>query len=327
MQRLLACLCCLVLGTCSGQHEAFVETPTDYASNLSEPIVSVQIAGLGNCSDHDSGNLRLDSTEPVTVIIHGCFSSAGRFRSMAEVFEFHGQQTLCFSYDDRYRLTTSAKQLKEAITELSEVLEKPEITLIGHSQGGLIARRALVSEQADDSDIHNIDIELVTISSPFGGIESASHCGSTTAAWLSLGIVKLICQVITGRKYQDIPPNSAFIEQPGHLASSVKRHLKIVTDETDTCRVDDGQGTCIEDDFVFSVDEQYQHIVDAQPAIVPLEVKAGHVEIVGDGSQVPEKLIGILQQQGYLRATPPAAEQDLAVLLARLYRRTAPSFP
>ena len=321
LRLLLICWCCLVIGACSSQDETFAETLTDYASNLSEPNVSVRIAGLTNCTDYDSGKLRLNSKEPVTVIIHGCFSSAGRFRSMAEVFEFHGQQTICFSYDDRERLTTSAMQLKEALANLAQVLENPEITLIGHSQGGLISRRALVSDPVDDSSIDNVDFKLATISSPFGGIEAASHCSSTTAAWLSLGIVKLMCRAITGRKYQDIPPNSPFIEQPGNLLPSVGQHLKIVTDEADTCRVDDGQGTCIEDDFVFSVNEQYQQIVDSQSAIVPLEIKAGHVEIVGDGGQVPQKLIEILQQQEFLRATPPAAKQNLATLLARIYLR------
>ena len=318
-RHILAWLCCAAVVACSSHERDFVETPANYPSNLSNPNVSVRIAGLSNCSDRDSDPLRLNTAEPVTVIVHGCFSSAGRFRSIAEVFEFHGQQTICFSYDDRERLTTVASQLKTALAELSQLFENPEITLIGHSQGGLISRRALIANQADSLEKQDIDIQLTTISSPFGGIEAASHCGSTTAAWLSLGMVKLMCHAITGSKYQDIPPNSPFIEQPGELISSVKSHLKIVTDETDSCRRLNDRGGCAEDDFVFSVEEQQQTIVDAQPATRPLNVKAGHVEIVGDGSQVPKKLIAILQQRGVMRDTPPAAAADLEKLLAGLY--------
>ncbi len=322
--RPLVYLCCLLLVACSSQDDAFIEIPTNYPSNLSDPNVSVQIASLGNCTNHGNGDLRLNTSEPVTVIVHGCFSSAGRFRSLAEVFAFHGQQTVCFSYDDRERLTTSASQLKTALEELASVLEEPRISVIGHSQGGLIARHALTTGQpnnlANSTEAkRDMEIELATVSAPFGGIAAAAHCGSDTAAWLSLGIVKLVCQMITGRKYQDIPATSDFILKPGELIPSVSRHLKIVTDETGTCRVHDASGACVEDDFVFSIAEQNQPLVNAQAGLIPLEVKAGHVEIVGNSNQVPTKLIGLLQQQGFLRQTPPEDSENLAKLLAGLY--------
>jgi hypothetical protein len=46
----------------------------------------------------------------VTILVHGCFGSAGRFRPLAQVYAFQGQQTACFSYNDRNRLFTSKAQ-------------------------------------------------------------------------------------------------------------------------------------------------------------------------------------------------------------------------
>jgi hypothetical protein len=317
--RTVVFLCCFVLGACAHQEETYVDAPLSNAGYLPDPDVTVQIESLSNCTHRDSGELHLDSREPITVIVHGCFSSAGRFRSLADVFAFHGQQTVCFNYDDRDSLTDSSRELITALEELSAVFEKPDITVIGHSQGGLVARRALIEERSDSIDIAEANIDLATISAPFGGIEAAAHCGSKTLTWLSLGLVKPIIHIITGRKYRDIPSTSDFILQPGQLGPTVTRHLKVVTDEVDTCRIFGKRGNCVEDDYVFSVDEQYQQDVDAQVGVLPVQVKAGHVEIVGDANTVPEKLIGILQQHGVLGPTPAEDAEALAKLLADLY--------
>jgi hypothetical protein len=256
------------------------------------------------------------------VIAHGCFSSAGLFRSLAEVFAFHGQQAVCFDYNDRASLAASSQELVTAIGTLSRHLPQARISVIGHSQGGLIARRAFTDAQGDRPGMANTAIGLTTISAPFGGIEAAAHCGSTALAWLSLGLVKPVCQLITGSKYAEIPPGSEFISHPGRLIPAVTRHLKIVTDETGTCRRYGERGVCIEDDYVFSLAEQAQPAVDADARLAEVLVKAGHVEIVGDAVTAPEKLIAILQQQGILNTTPPELKRSLAQLLERLY--TAP---
>lgn len=313
-----------MLGACASQQETDSDAPLSNASYLPEPDIAVQLSSLSNCTHAESDELRLNSHEPVTIIVHGCFSSAGRFRSLADVFAFHGQQTVCFNYDDRDSLVSTSQQLVTAIEELSAFLQAPNITVIGHSQGGLVARHALIDERDGRLAVDDIEIDLATISSPFGGIRASAHCGSKALAWLSLGLVKPICYIVTGRKYREIPANSDFIVRPGQLVASVNRHVKIVTDEVGTCRVYDEHGTCTKDDFVFSVEEQNQQIVDAQPDLLPLLVKAGHVEIVGDGNTAPEKLIGILQQQGILNATPEEDSEELAKLLVRLYSAQEP---
>lgn len=229
-------LCCLLLAACASTPENEKHSPLSNSELLPQANLAVNIPFLSNCTQPDDATLHLNSHEPVIVIVHGCFSSVGRFRSLADVFAFHGQQAICFNYNDRDRLTDSSADLITAISELSKVLQQPKITVIGHSQGGLVARRALIAEREDHLETDNVDLSLITISAPFGGIKSASHCGSKPLAWLSLGITKLICQAVTGSKYSEIPPNSAFINNPGNLLPAVNKHIKIATDELGSCR-------------------------------------------------------------------------------------------
>ena len=309
----------LLLIACAHQEKNHSDLGLENTAFLPEADVNIEIPSLSNCTDSEDDVLHFNSREPVTVIVHGCLSSAGQFRSLADVFAFHGQQTVCFNYDDRASLKKSSSELRTAVEQLSEVLQQPEIAVIGHSQGGLVSRRAFIDEPEDRLDAANADINLVTISAPFGGIEAATHCGVKKLVWLSLGAIKPICRIIAGKKYSEIPPNSDFISDPGQLIPLVNQHLKIVTDELDSCRQYDAGGVCIEDDYVFSLHEQSQQVVDRHNGLTPVIVKAGHVEIVGDGTTVPKKLIEILQQQGIMRSTPSEEKDELAQLMAHLY--------
>jgi hypothetical protein len=312
-------LCCFILSACSSNPRDQTHSPLSNAYRLPDPDLTIDIPSLSNCTQSDDSILHLNSREPVTVIVHGCFSSAGRFRSLADVFAFHGQQAICFNYNDRDKLSNSSTEFINAIEKLSGHLHQPKITVIGHSQGGLVARRALIGDRPDRLEADDTQIRLITISTPFGGIKSASHCGSKPMAWFSLGITKLICQLVTGSKYREIPPNSEFINAPGDLIPTVNEHLKIATDELETCRRYNERGNCVEDDFVFSLDEQMQPAIDDDTNLSSIVVKSGHVEIVGNGETEPTKLIDILQQQGVLSLTLPERAEELSHLMKQLY--------
>lgn len=304
----LLCLFSVFLAACAPRQENTLYRPLNNLGYLPNPDITANIRGLSNCTHSSDNRLRLNSTEPVIILVHGCFSSAGRFRSLAETLAFHGRQVICFNYNDRDSLVKSSGELIAAIEALSGVLHQPRITLLGHSQGGLIARRALIKERPDRLNARDSQIDLITVSAPFGGVEMAAACGSTTLAWLSLGLIKPICHLAAGSKYKEITPNSEFIRHPGQLIPAVSRHLRIITDEADTCRHYDKHGSCIEDDYVLSLGEQTHDIVESGMRLLPVLIKSGHVEIMGGTTQAPQKLIGILKQQGFLEAP----EQNLA---------------
>ena len=284
--------------------------------------VSLNIAGLGPCTDSPDRTLRLNSKEPVSVLVHGCFGSTGQFRGMAEVLAFHGQQSACFTYDDRAALDVPAEQLSKAIDELLKSTNHPAgmtpVTIIGHSQGALVGRRALTSTRSGGIGRPGTQLGLVTVSGPFAGIAAADACGSPIVKVVSLGLIAPMCRIGTGAKYADITYSSDFIRNPGVLNPQVQKHLKIDTDERESCRRV-SSGRCIEHDYTFSLAEQRNQVVDSDRAAEVVEIKAGHVEIVGDQRVAPLKLIALLQEHGIIKVTEPQRLSAFDMLLARVY--------
>jgi hypothetical protein len=311
-----ACL----LGGCA-THDGTIAGDLE-SSRLPPPNATLNIPGLGPCTDNPDRSLHLDSTQPVHVLVHGCFGSSGQFRALAEVLAFHGQQSACFTYDDRAKLDHSATELRRAIRQISAESRVPQITLIGHSQGALVARKSM-TESLPESLTAPLprplaDLRLVTVSGPFSGIESARTCGRGWLYPLTLGLLPLSCYAVTGPKWVDITYSSRFIVEPGDLSGHVVKHLKIDTDERGMCRREEG-GRCVESDDIFSLAEQRNHRVEADPRMRRVQVDAGHVEIVGDKRVAPTKLIKVLQDEGVLRSTAPEQLSAFQALLSQLY--------
>ena len=288
---------------------------------LPRPNTTLHIVGLGPCTDNPDRSLDLDASKPVHVLVHGCFGSSGQFRGLAQVLAFHGQQTACFTYDDRARLSQVASELQQAMGQLAAQTRAPEITLIGHSQGALIARKSMTESLGGTVPVGPSRLRLVTISGPFSGIDSARTCGKSWLYPLSIGLLPLSCYIVTGAKWADITYSSRFVREPGTLAPQVADYLKIDTDERGSCRREQG-GRCVEDDEIFSLAEQRQAAVETDARTRRVQVTAGHVEIVGDKRLAPTKLITVLQEQGVLRPTPSAQLPAFKRLLARVYETT-----
>jgi len=289
------------------------------AGRLPTPDITVELPHLGPCTDAADQAFSLDSSKPVTVLVHGCNGSAGRFRSLAQLYAFHGQQAICFNYDDRASLLQSSAQLAAAVGALAGTMRKRDITVIGHSMGGLVARKAMEGERRPDWERDGVKVNLVTVSAPISGIAVANACGYRGLQWASLGTVPLICWAVTGDNWYEITASSDFIRRPGPLVASVRRYVKVVTDERDACRRRGPAGACLESDHIFSLAEQYQPIIDGYPRLANVQVTAGHVEIVGYKGVAPRQLVSILQQQGVLAATAAGREGALERLMAELY--------
>ncbi|HSD36169.1 MAG TPA: hydrolase [Rhodocyclaceae bacterium] len=313
----LLCLVLLVSGcaTIEPPNPAYYDIEP---GQLPAPTVTLNIPGLGPCTDNPDRSLHLDANQPVNVLVHGCFGSSGNFRGLAQVLAFHGQQSACFTYDDRAALDESAANLRQALGQLSARTQTPQITLIGHSQGALISRRSL-TEPAFTPEQRQSNLRLVTISGPFDGIAAARTCGLGWLQVLSLGLLPVSCHLLTGPKWADITSSSPFIRQPGQLTPEVSRYLKIDTDERDTCR-QFKDGKCAQDDDIFSLAEQHNQIIETDPRMQRVVVQAGHVEIVGDKRIAPTKLIAVLQAQNILRNTPPERARAFTQLLAQVYQ-------
>ncbi len=309
-----------ILGGCATQ-------PRPNAIEIADPgrlpsaQQGVSVAGLRPCNDGMERTLQIDPSQPINILVHGCNGSTGKFPALAEVLAFHGQQTACFEYDDRDSLMVSSGQMAHAVDTLAQHLDTPKITVIGHSMGGLIARKALIENAPNPLRNTQIDLRLVTVSAPFAGIAAARMCASPALRIASLGLNDLACWLVSGDKWYEITHASGFIQQPGSLIPQVRSHLKVVTDERGTCRRRDDAGRCIEDDYIFSLDEQRYPLVTRASRTTDVEVPAGHVEIVGESGVTPHKLIDVFQREGIVRATPPERQFAFQQLLTQLYGR------
>jgi hypothetical protein len=319
MTRLFTLFSILLICSCTINNLVHADSLGIDSANLPSADLHLIIPGLRPCTDSKDNTIHLSSDHPVTILTHGCLDSTARFRALSDVFAFHGQQAVCFTYNDRDSLMKSSGELISAINKLSRHIEARKITVIGHSMGGLISRKALVADRQNAINNHDINVRLVTISTPFLGISDARYCASPTAIILSLGTVIPICKLISGDKWHEITYASDFIRKPGKLIDSVDKHIKIVTDERGFCRKYNTEGSCIEDDFVFSIEEQYYLPVDRVTVVTNIEVKAGHVEIVGDTNTAPLKLIRLLQEKGVMNITEAWREEELQALLVKLY--------
>lgn len=300
----------LLLASCG--RGALPSTPLSFRN--ADPLVA---EGFGACASEQPEEIELDSDQPLVVIVHGCLSSGREFKKLAEVFEFHGQQTVCFNYDHRRTLRGTATRLRQGLDALRERVPHREITLLGHSQGGLVSRIAL-AELDDEVMSAQHDLRLVTVSSPFSGIYAARHCGWTWLHVLSLGITVAVCQGIAGANWVEIHPDSRYWTEPRQLDRGVREHLQIVTDEAGTCRRRDENGECEEDDLVFSLREQENDQLGDE-RVHTRRIHAGHAAVVGSAGAEPRELIRVLQEHEVLVPTPVEREAELAELVRQLF--------
>ena len=135
----------VVLPGCATEGSVDPAMHTFNSGRLPPADIVLNIPGLGPCTDNPDRSLHLNSQQPVTVLVHGCFGSAGLFRGLAQVLVFHGQQTVCFTYNDRDSMMVSSAEMISALEQLANRMTNKYVTVIGYSQGALIARKALVT--------------------------------------------------------------------------------------------------------------------------------------------------------------------------------------
>jgi pimeloyl-ACP methyl ester carboxylesterase len=284
-----------------------------------EPALA-EVGELGPCDETQAPKI-IDRHADLVVLVHGCNASHARYHALAALFELHGQQALCFRYDDRRRVGEVARDLRASLAKLATHLERRELTIVAHSQGGLLTRVALASSEQSPMITRSgpLQVSLVTVSSPFNGITAAADCGRKWLHAITLGTTFAICYAIAGSKWRDIHPDAALVQRPAPLGDFVQSHLEIRTDERDSCRRWNANGRCARSDYVFSVDEQRNPRVDDDRRVTSELVVAGHTEIVGQEDTAPRKLLTTLQRHGVLRATPTEKESALQALLERLF--------
>ena len=80
----------LALVGCSATDYYVPDTQQLERGTLPPANITASIENLSNCTDSSDKSINIDANSPITILVHGCKSSAGRFRSLAQLYAFHG---------------------------------------------------------------------------------------------------------------------------------------------------------------------------------------------------------------------------------------------
>ncbi len=261
----------------------------------------VPVRGLVACGESEDAPLLLDPARPLVLFVPGRGDPGTRYREIASRFELQGEQVVCFVYDQRQSLEESSARLIRALEELESRLPPSRIVVVGHGTGGLLARRALIRERK--GALHTgagYSYTLVTVAAPFAGIRSSADCGRRWLQVFTLGASALVCDIVAGETWKELPPGSPFVTHPGTLLPEVLESIQVITDEHGACRRRAVDGSCLVPDSVFSLGEQRNPAIESDPRLHVIQVAAGHAEIVGEVGVPPAKLIAVLEKEGLL---------------------------
>lgn len=226
--------------------------------------------------------LPLDPRRPVVVWVHGYDPAQGEADPLLRDLERRGYQIVRFRYDWGQDMDGSADALVRAVRALRAEFGLKRLTVVAHSQGGLVSRKAMTVGR-EPTLAGDVPIDLVTIASQFPGYGSANF-------------TYLLPKVnIFGVKasHRDLRSWSPFIRHPGALGANV-RHIKIETRERGKQRLENGKRV---DDC--SAPNQPQPEVDADPRLVhKATLDLGHVGVLRDDrGRVPDALRAVLDAQ------------------------------
>ncbi len=211
--------------------------------------------------------MRVDAS-PVAVLVHGMNAGEDDLDPLAEYLDRIGYRVARFDYDDHEPLDASATELGGFVRALLPDQETSRLLVVGHSMGGLVARRAFTVGHAARLDRLDGLTQLITVASPLNGLPIADG----SRADLGLG----------PESFHDLGRRSPFVRAPGTLPRGV-RHVRVETAERGTQR---RTARGLRSDAMIPVRAQRNPVVDDQAEVI--RVEAGHLGVINtDGRLSP----------------------------------------
>ena len=106
----------------------------------------------------------VDVQKPMAVLIQGLDCGCSNSAALAGLLEEQGFQAAYFSYPSDGPIEDSAAMLAKNMQALAEMFPKMPVDIIGHSMGGLIARRYVEGDDYAGGVRH-----LILVGTPNGG--------------------------------------------------------------------------------------------------------------------------------------------------------------
>jgi pimeloyl-ACP methyl ester carboxylesterase len=111
-----------------------------------------------------------DAARIPVVFVHGISGTAGDFRAFVDSLDRRRYQPWFFQWPTGARLESAAAFLQAMLAEMHARHRFDRYVVVAHSAGGLVARAALLKIQREGGAM---PCAFITLSTPFGGVESA----------------------------------------------------------------------------------------------------------------------------------------------------------
>ena len=150
---------------------------------------------------------------PLVLCLHGLKSEPQRFDDFRQFLRESGFATGAASYDDYQSMITSARQLSDLAEELFRPPNTPDLVLVGHSMGGLVAR-----EWTEDPSFHNRQIvALITAGTPHGGSNWATMPPLldliSDPKYVARDVVDVLLHLPSAPGFRELAPDSEFLKK------------------------------------------------------------------------------------------------------------------
>ena len=164
--------------------------------------------------DVDSDWMKRSADRPLVICIHGLQGEASAFDSMRAAMRARGYGTAAISYDDQQSIAVSAEQVSKFTAKwFAGRGRTPDVVLVGHSMGGLVAREWTENPTLPSNDI----VSLITIGTPHHGSAWATMPPLldlfTVGEFSANDVLDVILHTPSVPGLRDLAPDSKFLRE------------------------------------------------------------------------------------------------------------------
>ena len=151
--------------------------PDVYRHAVQVPLLSYSLL----VSRHETIEAGKDDGHPPLIFVHGLGGNRGNFLLMAGYFRLMGRRrSYKIHFDPGQSMADMAAALADFITQVLAVTGAPQVEMVAHSLGGIVARMAITDHGLGGDTVKT----LVTLGSPHRGTYAARFANTETTRLL-----------------------------------------------------------------------------------------------------------------------------------------------
>ena len=224
------------------------------------------------------------SEKKIAILIHGAASESDYLLPLGIILKDRGYEPIQYRYNTDERASDLNLSLKLNLNALIWKINPDEVLIIGHSLGGILARKTLEEITLTPK------ITFISISSPFKGMKILSSLKNPLIYQITSLVIKDL-----KKSFIDMAAKSEFLNSYKGIPSHIKHH-QIITDEEGEIRIVHINGKTIDkNDNLVAIEEQTSDLIG--PYLQDKhQIKNGHVSVVNSAGKVSANLAQLLDE-------------------------------